>query len=128
MKRVSSPPVPAARPHRFSLSSLVLIITLLAALLVTVVTAPPASAATPATDNFNRPNGALGPNWTAMTDGAMAITSQTVAGTTAAYSGAIRTAETFSADQSSHLQITVPQLTGNQQIGVGVRAQNGGKT
>ena len=67
-------------------------------------------------------------NWTAMTDGAMAISSQAVVGTkTSNYSGNIRTGETYANDQSSQLQLTGTQLSGGQWIGVGVRAQNSGQ-
>ena len=49
-----------------------------------------------ASDDFNRADGALGPNWTAISDGAMAISSQAVIGTVNADTGEIRTAETYS--------------------------------
>jgi hypothetical protein len=78
-------------------------------------------------DDFNRADGALGPNWTAMNDGAMAIASQAVIGTNAAYSGNIRTGEVYAANQSSQLGVAT-QLTGGQWIGVGVRAQPGGQS
>ena len=82
-------------PRRFALPNLLLLVALLSSLLVAAAATPAAAATTP-TDNFNRANGALGPNWTAMTDGALAISSQAVAGTTALYSGSIRTGETYS--------------------------------
>ena len=63
-----------------------------------------------------------------MADGGMAISSQTVVGTKAAnYSGDIRTAESYTADQYSQIEVTSPQLTGGQWLGVGVRAQNSGR-
>jgi Putative esterase len=79
-----------------------------------------------ATDNFNRANGALGANWTAMSDGALTIASQVVKGGNGAYSGDIRTAETYGADQSSQVEVTSTQLSGGQWIGPAVRASSGG--
>src|SRR5206468_3250496 len=40
-----------------------------------------------ASDNFNRADGALGSNWTAMSDGAMTISSQVVVGGNSGLSG-----------------------------------------
>ena len=81
-----------------------------------------------ATDDFNRANGGLGANWTAIADGAMVISGQAVVGTkTASFSGNIRSGETYANDQSSQLQLTGTQLSGGQWIGVGVHAQNGGQ-
>ena len=48
-----------------------------------------------ASDDFNRADGALGSNWTAMSDGAMTINSQVVAGGNSWQSGDTRTAETL---------------------------------
>ena len=42
------------------------------------------NAATSASDNFNRADGGLGANWTAISDGGMAIASQQVTGTAGA--------------------------------------------
>ena len=81
-----------------------------------------------ASDNFNRANGNLGANWTDMTDGGLAISSQVVVGTNGAYSGDIRTGETYASDQSSQIEVTSTQLSGGQWIGAGVRAQNGGQS
>ena len=79
-------------------------------------------------DNFNRANGTLGAGWTDMSDGGMAISSQVVVGTKAAYSGDIRTGETYASDQSSQIEVTSTQLSGGQWIGPAVRAQNGGQS
>ena len=79
-----------------------------------------------ATDDFNRANGPLGSNWTAMTDGPLAISSQVVTGTTSGNSGDIRTAETYTSDQYSQIEVTSTQIGGGQWIGPAVRAQNGG--
>ena len=81
-----------------------------------------------ASDNFNRANGNLGANWTDMTDGGLAISSQVVVGTNGAYSGDIRTGETYASDQSSQIEVTSTQLSGGQWIGAGVRAQNSGQS
>ncbi len=78
-------------------------------------------------DNFNRANGTLGAGWTDMSDGGMAISSQAVVGTKSAYSGDIRTGETYASDQSSQIEVTSTQLSGSQWIGAAVRAQNSGQ-
>ena len=79
-------------------------------------------------DDFNRANGSLGPNWTDASDGGLTITGQQVAGTAAnSYSGDIRTAETYPADQFSQITLTSTQLTGGQWIGAAIRMQNGGQ-
>src|SRR5690348_1952202 len=87
------------------------------------------SSGTTGTDDFNRANGALGPNWTGISDGALTITSQTVAGTASGgTTGDIRTAETYGSNQSSQVEVTSTQLTGGQWIGPAVRMQNGGQS
>ena len=81
-----------------------------------------------ATDNFNRANGPLGANWTDISDGGLAISSQAAAGTSATgISGDMRTGENYSSDQYSQVEVTSTQLTGTQWIGPAVRAQNGGQ-
>jgi len=86
-----------------------------------------ANTATSASDDFNRADGGLGANWTAIADGAMAIASQQVTGTAGVVSGDIRTAETYPGDQYSEIEVTSTQLTGSQWIGPAVRTQNGGQ-
>jgi Putative esterase len=81
-----------------------------------------------ASDNFNRVNGALGSSWTGMSDGAMTISSQVVAGGNSGYSGDARTAETYTSNQYSQVELTSTQLTGNQWVGPVVRSQNGGQS
>ena len=54
-----------------------------------------------------------------MSDGGLAISSQVVIGTNAAYSGDIRTGETYASDQSSQIEVTSTQLSGGQWIGAG---------
>ena len=84
---------------------------------------------TTGSDNFNRANGSLGPNWTDISDGGLAIVSQAVAGTASAgVSGDIRTAESYTSDQYSQVTVTSTQLTGGQWIGPMVRAQNSGQS
>jgi hypothetical protein len=80
-----------------------------------------------ASDDFNRANGALGGNWTAMSDGAMTISSQVVAGGSSGQSGDTRTAESYTSNQYSQVQVTATQLTGGQWIGPAVRSQNSGQ-
>ena len=79
-----------------------------------------------ASDDFNRADGPLGSNWTAMSDGAMTISSQVVAGGSSGQSGDTRTAETYTSDQYSQVQVTSTQLTGGQWIGPAVRSQSNG--
>ena len=62
-----------------------------------------------------------------MADGGLTIVNQQVQGTNSGGdSGDIRTAETYSSDQSSQVQLTSIQLTGSQWVGPAVRAQAGG--
>ena len=84
------------------------------------------TAAAGGSDDFNRANGSLGSSWVAMSDGALSISSQAVIGTSAT-AGAIRTAETYTSDQSSQIQTTSTQLSGGQWVGPTVRTQNGGQ-
>ena len=86
------------------------------------------SSATSASDDFNRADGGLGPNWTAVSDGGMAIASQQVTGTAGGTTGDIRTAETYASDQYSMVQVTSTQLTGGQWVGPAVRLQTGGQS
>jgi hypothetical protein len=80
------------------------------------------------TDNFDRANGSLGPDWTDMSVGGLAIANDEVTGTNAGgNSGDIRTAESYDNDQFSGLQVSSTPLTGNQWIGPAVRAQDGGQ-
>ena len=85
-----------------------------------------AASATAPSDDFNRPNGSVGPNWVAMSDGALSIASKAVVGTSAT-AGEIRTAETYGSDQSSQIQLTPTQLSGGQWIGPAVRMQSAGQ-
>ncbi len=81
---------------------------------------------TTASDDFNRADGGLGPNWTAVSDGGLSISSQAVLGTSAT-AGDIRVGETYPGDQSSQIEVTSTQLSGGQWIGPAVRMQNGGQ-
>ena len=89
-------------------------------------TTAPADTVT-ASDNFNRADGGLGSGWTAVSDGAMSISSQAVAGVGGATTGDIRTAETYGSDQFSQVEVTSAQLSGGQWVGPAVRMQNGGQ-
>ena len=96
---------------------------------ITNVTVSCTTSTATASDNFNRANGSLGPNWTDISDGGLAIVSQAAAGTASAgISGDIWTAGTFTSDQYSQVAVTSTQLTGGQWIGPMVRAQNGGQS
>ena len=79
-------------------------------------------------DDFNRPDGALGSNWTDDSDGGLSISSQVATGADVSGDlGDIRTGEAYSSDQFSQIQTTATQLTGGQWIGVAVRMQDGGQ-
>ena len=94
---------------------------------ITNITVTCTTSASMITDNFARANGSLGPNWTALSDGPLAISSQMVIGTNAGgNSGDIRTAETYTSDQYSTVQVTSTPLTGSQWIGPMVRVQGTG--
>jgi hypothetical protein len=85
--------------------------------------------ATSASDDFDRANGSLGPNWTDMADGGLTISNDAVEGTNSGgNSGDIRTAENYGSDQFSQVEVTSTPLTGTQWIGPAVRAQDGGLT
>jgi hypothetical protein len=87
-----------------------------------------ATTTTPGSDDFNRADGSLGPNWADISDGGLAIASQAVAGTSGSVvTGDIRTAESYASDQYSQVEVTSTQLTGGQWIGPAVRVQNGGQ-
>ena len=86
-----------------------------------------ANAAGTASDNFNRADGALGPNWTAISDGAMAISSQAVIGTAGATTGDTWTAATFASDQYSQIGVTATPLSGGQWVAAAVRVQASGQ-
>jgi hypothetical protein len=122
MKTGKNMPNKTINTKAFSLLSLVFMGFFLIALL------PRSAFAVSATDNFNRANGPLGSNWTDTTDGGLAISSGVVVGTNAGgISGDIRTAEAYSSDHYSQVQVTSTQLTGDQWIGPAVRLQNGGQ-
>ncbi|HEX5192329.1 MAG TPA: alpha/beta hydrolase-fold protein [Solirubrobacteraceae bacterium] len=86
-------------------------------------------------DDFNRSDGGLGANWTAMNDGGLSIKSQQVTGPTAGtYAGDIRTAagESYASDQYSQITVTANSVgvgTGGEGewVGPSVRSQNGGQ-
>jgi hypothetical protein len=93
---------------------------------VTNVTVTCSTSSSTATDDFNRADGGLGPNWTAVADGGLSISSQAVLGSSAT-AGDIRTGESYASDQSSQVQLTSAQLSGGQWVGPAVRMQNGGQ-
>ena len=82
----------------------------------------PADVGTTPSDDFNRADGSLGPSWTNISDGKMAISSHAVTGTSASgISGDIWTAHAFTSDQYSQVEVASAQLTGTQWIGPAVR-------
>ena len=68
-------------------------------------------------DTFARANGTLGPEWTAMSGGGLAIVDQEVTGTAGGTSGDIRTGEFYDSDQFSQVRVTSTPLIGNQWTG-----------
>ena len=105
------------------------LLAVLSLLLVSQVILPHnASAAVTASDDFNRADGALGANWAAISDGAMAIASQQVVGTAGKTTGDTWSASTFTSDQYSQVQVTSTPLSGGQWIGAAVRMQGSGQT
>ena len=97
--KVSIELVKRARPRFLWPLGLVLIASLLVVPLIGFPRA--ASAAVIASDDFNRADGGLGTGWTAISDGAMTISSQAVIGAVGATTGDIRTAEAYPSDQYS---------------------------
>jgi hypothetical protein len=99
-------------------------------LLATEVALPQhAFAATSASDDFAGADGSLGPDWSDISDGGLAISSQAAVGTAAAaVSGDTWAADSFTSDQYSQITLTATQPTGGQWIGTAVRAQNGGQS
>ena len=91
--------VKRARPRFLWPLGLVLIASLLVVPLIGFPRA--ASAAVIASDDFNRADGGLGTGWTAISDGAMTISSQAVIGAVGATTGDIRTGEAYPSDQFS---------------------------
>src|ERR1700729_969312 len=83
--------------------------------------------ATSASDNFARADGSLGPNWTDVSDGGLAISSGAVIGTVGSVTGDAWTANSFGGDQFSQVAVTSTQLSGGQWIGPAVRVQNSGQ-
>src|SRR3984893_7528518 len=98
------------------------------ALLIPLLAFAQNALAATASDDFNRANGSLGPNWTNISDGGLAIVSQAVAGTASAgLTGDTWNAGTFTSNQYSQVAVTSTQLTGGQWIGPAVRVQNSGQ-
>jgi hypothetical protein len=92
-----------------------------------LLTPQSASAATTASDNFNRANGSLGADWTDMTVGGLAISNDAVVGTGTGNSGDLYRGATFGSDQFSQIEVTSTRISGGQWVGPEVRAQNGGQ-
>ena len=87
-----------------------------------------ARAATTASDDFNRADGGLGSNWTAVSGGGLAISSQVAVGTSSSGgdTGDIWAGSSFGSDQFSQITLTSAQPSGGQWIAAVVRAQNSG--
>jgi hypothetical protein len=83
---------------------------------------------TSAVDNFSRADGPLGPNWTDVSDGGLAISSGAVIGKAGQLTGDMWTASMFTSDQYSQVQVTSTQLSGSLWVGPAVRMQAGGQS
>jgi hypothetical protein len=94
---------------------------------VTNVAVTCAASVTSAADNFNRADGALGANWTAISDGGMSIASQQVTGTAGVVTGDVWTAQAFTSDQYSQVQVTSTPMSGGQWVAAAVRMQSNGQ-
>jgi hypothetical protein len=93
--------------------------------------APPPKAAADATsaeDAFARADGPLGPDWTDISDGGLAISSGAVIGGQAGQvTGDMWTAGPFTSDQDSQVTVTSTQLSGGMWAGPAVRMQADGQ-
>jgi hypothetical protein len=96
-------------------------------LVPTVAFLPSASAASSASDNFNRANGGLGANWTAFSDGALSIVSDQVQGSSTSDEGDFWSAQSFGSDQFSQITVTSTPLSSGQWIAAAARVQNSGQ-
>ncbi len=95
---------------------------------ITDVAVTCADSATTASDDFDRADGALGANWSDISDGGLAISSDQVAGTNAsANSGDAWAAGTFSSDQYSEVAVSSTALSGGEWVGPMVRSQDDGQ-
>jgi hypothetical protein len=119
--------ISSTKPRARFLWSLILL--LFCALLIPLLRpAQQALAPSATSDNFNRANGALGSNWTAISGGALTISSQVAVGTAASgVTGDTWNAASFGSDQTSQIEVTSRQISGGQWIAAVVRAQNSGQ-
>src|SRR5215469_9908302 len=114
------------KAKRWVLWSLRLLVVLSLLFVPTFMLAHKASAAVSASDNFNRADGALGSNWTAISDGGMTIASQQVTGTAGRTTGDLWAGGSFTSDQYSAVQVTSTTMSGGDWIGAAVRMQSNG--
>ncbi len=100
----------------------------LASLLVLFTLAFPqrAWAASSAVDVFARADGGLGANWTATADGGLTISSGQAVGASSGNSGDMWSADTFTSDQYSEVELSSAQLAATQWVGPMVRGQGSG--
>src|SRR3984893_19226961 len=107
-----------APPNSRSKAPWLLRLLVLCALLIPLLAFAQNALAANASDNFNRANGSLGPNWTNISDGGLAIVSQAVGGTASAgLTGDTWNAGTFTSHQYSQIEVTSRQLTVGRCIG-----------
>jgi hypothetical protein len=84
--------------------------------------------ALPASDNFNRANGALGTNWTVITGGATIDTNVAETGGVGNDSASYWNADAFNGNHSSQIKVTTLNTDANKDVGVVLRAQSGATT
>jgi hypothetical protein len=80
-----------------------------------------------ASDDFDRAEGGLGSEWTAIAGGGMMISSQAVTGVAGVTTGDISTAVSYPRNQYSQIEVTSAQLTGKEWIGSAVRVHDDGQ-
>jgi hypothetical protein len=93
---------------------------------VAVTCASSTTESTSAKDDFNRPDGGLGADWAATTDGGLSIASQAVLGIAGALAGDVRVGG-YGSDQFSQIDVTSATLPVAGWVGPTVRSQNGGQ-
>ena len=93
---------------------------------VTVTCTAATSGASSAVDMFARADGGLGSNWAATADGGLVISSGVAVGASSGNSGDMWSADTFTSDQYSEVEMSSAQLAATQWVGPMVRGQNSG--
>lgn len=116
--------------HRawFSPVRALVVATILICCVVGVSLLPRLVSANTISDNFNRPDGSLGSNWTTVTGASAPAISgdQVTAGTNSTPNAAYWSADSFTNDQYAQAQFTTPEVSGQYGPGVAVRLSASG--